>query len=264
MTGEWRLSDVEFDVVWRELGFGTPPYPLELPSPGTTHDERSEIVATVRTGLAARGLTGEDGAPRPELADALTLLATSDVLIDGHLVLAEHIRLVAARSGDRAAMTLQLRERLIVRAVAGPRLSAALTELLPATPPAPGQSLSLPYQALEEALRRLGEGGGGWEFEQALRAAGVRGQDVRWMAGLATAGGRSTGAQFGVTLRHGIEGNRDGGERRDGVLSWYATEEGGVVIHRQDGGDWVTVAPGDAARLIGRLDELTAHAAGTT
>ena len=51
MASEWRLSAVEFDVLWRELRLGQPPYPLDIPSPGTTirHDdeERAEIVATV-------------------------------------------------------------------------------------------------------------------------------------------------------------------------------------------------------------------------
>jgi hypothetical protein len=268
MTGEWRLSAVEFDVTWRELGFGAPPYPLEVPSPGTTDAERAEIVATARGRLADRGLASPDGTPPAGLVDALTLLASSDVLLDGHLVLAEHIRLVAARYGDRAVVALQLGERLIVRALEGPRLSTALAELLPAAQAAPGQSVTLPYQALADALAGLGDGGGAWEFEQALRAAGVRGQDVRWIAGLATAGGRSSGAQFGISLRRrstGTEPNRtmDGGDLRAGVVSWYATQEGGVVIHRQQGSDWVTIGPGNAARLVGRLDELTAAATGT-
>src|SRR5215212_5780958 len=103
MTGEWRLQDVEFDVLWRGLGFGAPPYPLELPSPGTTHEERDRIEATVATGLADSGLAGEDGTPLPELAGALTLLATSEVLIDAHLVLTEHVRVAATRAGERAA-----------------------------------------------------------------------------------------------------------------------------------------------------------------
>jgi EspG family len=250
MVGEWRLSAVEFDVLWRELRFGEPPYPLDILSPGTTHEERAEIVAAVTAALAARGLTGDDGAPVRELSDAIHLLATSEVTIDGRLVLDEHIGLAAARVADRAVIVLQRRDRLIVRAMTGPRLAAALTELLPRTPPAHGQSVRLTYEALTGALTRLGENGSTWEFDQALKSAGVRGQDIKWIAGLANAK-NSNGAQFGVTIR------RSGGsEQRRGPLSWYATENGGVVIHRQEGSNWVTIAPGDPARLVARLEHM--------
>jgi len=242
VTGQWRLSAVDFDVLWREAGHGEPPYPLEIPSPGRTHQERAEIVAAVRADLAARGTGG--------LAEAVALLAGGDVLIDGHLVLDDYVRLVATRVADRAAMALQHQDRLIVRAMAGPRLDAALVELLPATPAAHGQSVSLPYQALTGALAGLVEQGSAWEFERALKQAGIRGQDVRWIVGMLGAG-RGNGAQFGVTVR------RDGGrEQRLGILSWYATATGGVLIHRPPGGQWVTIAPGDPARLVSWLAEM--------
>lgn len=247
MPDEWRLSAVEFDVVWRELGFGAPPYPLELPSPGTTDDERAEIVDAVTTALDERGVRLDDG-----LQDALALVAGSDVLYDGHLVLDDHIRLLAARTGDRAAAVLQHGDELAVWALPGPRLGRLVTELLPQTPPAPGQSVRLPAEVLAGALRALSEGESVWEFEETLRRAGVRGPDVRWIAGLAQAPS-ANGAQFGVTER-----GRDGGERRLGLVSWYATEEGGVIIQRQPGSEWLTIAPGDAARIVTRLDAIVA------
>jgi EspG family len=253
MVSEWRLSAVEFDVLWRELRLGEPPYPFDIPSPGTTYEERAEIVATVTAALAARGLTGGDGAPVRELSDAMHLLASSEVTIDGRLMLDERIGLAAARVADRAVIILQRRERLVVRAMAGPRLVAALTELLPPTPPARGQSLRLTYEALTGALTRLGESGSIWEFGQALKDAGIpgiRGQDIRWLAALMNAK-NSNGAQFGVTMRRS-----DGGKQRRGLLSWYATEDGGVVIQRQQGGDWVTITPGNPAHVVARLSDM--------
>jgi len=258
MAGEWRLSAVEFDVLWRELGFGEPPYPLELPSPGETDDERARIVSETLDDLAARRLVDRELADREAgLLAALVLLGTSQVVIDAHLVLADHVRLVAARTGDRAALVLQLRERLIVRAIPGPRLDEALTELLPAVPAAHGQSVTVPHAVLTAALSQLGEGGGAWDFEQALRDAGVRGQDVRWIAGLIWAE-RGDGAQFGATARW-----PGGGEQRLGYLSWFATGDGGVVIHRQGDGQWVTLAPGDPSRLVARLLDMARAPGGT-
>jgi EspG family len=243
----WDLADVEFDVLWRELGLGAPPYPIEVPSPGTTYEERAQIVEAVRGGLAARGIRPELG-----LTEALTLAATNEVLLDGHLVLDEHLRLLAARAGDRATMVLQRGPDLQVRAMPGPRLAAALTELLPPIPPAHGQSVRLPAEVLSGALRRLGEGGSIWELEDALRQAGIRGPDARWIAALAQGPARASAAQLGLVVRG------PGGERRLGPLSWYATEDGGVVVQRQAGSDWVTIAPGDPARLVARLEDLAA------
>ncbi len=247
MVAEWPLTAVEFDVLWRDrLRLGEPPYPLEVPSPGTSHEERALIVAAATADLAGRGVL-HDGEPPPELADAMTMLATGDELIDGHLVFAEHVRLAATRAGDRAAMALQSGDRVTVRLFDGARLGSTLVELLPQVPPAHGQSVSLSYRALTDALTGLGAGASLWEFEQQLKAAGVRGQDVRWIAGMVGGTGAS-GAQLGVTRRAG----------RVGLVSWFATADGGVLMQRHGDSDWITVAPGDPARVVARLEDLTA------
>jgi hypothetical protein len=236
---EWPLSAVEFDVLWREAGFGEPPYPIELASPGTTHAERASIVATALAGLAGRGIDRED------VTDTLAMLVHGEVLVDGRVQLDEHVRLLATRIGDHAAVVTQRGEDLLVRRLDGARLGAALTQVLPQVPPAHGQSVSLSYRALTAALSGLGDGGSLWDFEQALKLAGVRGPDVRWFAGM-VGGGGGAGAQFGVTARG----------HRLGLVAWYATADGGVLMQRHPDSDWVTVAPGDASRLVARLEEL--------
>jgi len=245
MVAEWPLSAVEFDVLWRDLlRLGEPPYPLEVPSPGTTDEERAGIVAVVTADLGGRGLL-VDGAPLPELVDAMTMLARGDVLVDGHLVFDEHVRMAATRVGDHAAMVLQLGERISVRLFDGARLGSAIIGLLPEIQSAHGQSVSLSHQALTDALAGLGRGASLWEFEQELKAAGVRGQDVRWIAGM-VGGADAGGAQLGVTERG----------RRVGLVSWFATADGGVLMQRQGDSDWITVAPGDPARVVARLEQL--------
>lgn len=251
---EWRLSAVEFDVLWREMELGEPPYPLELPSPGATYDERDEIVDTVWGELAQRGIVAADDDPPPDLADALTLLATGEVTIDAQLALDVKLQALAAHSGPRGAVVAQRDDQVLLQTMDGARVTSALVEMLPAVPAAHGQSVSLPEAPYTAALTRLANGDGGiWEFERALRDAGVSGRDVRWIAALAQAE-RTHGAQFGVNLRLG------GRYERAGFLSWYASPEGAVLIHRRpgSGGDWVTIAPIDAVRLAGLIDELAA------
>jgi hypothetical protein len=252
---EWRLSDVELDVLWRELELGEPPYPLELPSPGATYDERDEIVDRVWGELAQRGVVEPDADdPPPALADALALLATGDVTIDLQLALDVKLQALAARSGPRGVVVAQRQDQVLLQTMDGARVTGALVEMLPAAPPAHGQSISLPDAPFSAALTKLVNGEGGiWEFEQALRDAGVSGRDVRWIAAMAQSE-RTQGAQFGVNVRRGEK------HERAGFLSWYANDSGSVVLHRKPGssGDWITIAPADSGRLVAMLGELAA------
>lgn len=248
---EWRMSAVEFDVMWREFGRGLPPYPLELPSPGTTYGERDEIVGQVWAKLAERGVV-EPGPRRrlpPDIDDALAVLDNGPIVIDGIIDLGEQVNMLAARNGTRAALVMQRSDDVrLLATMDAALLSSRLIELLPNIAPAHGQSVSLPYQLLTDVLGKLARGDiDSLEFEQSLRAAGVSGRDVRWIAGLAQ-GDQSHAAQFGVN----VEGVRVG------VVSWYATEQGGVLVTRRKApeGDWVTITPSDPVRVVGRLDEL--------
>lgn len=248
---EWRLSAVELDVLWREFGRGLPPYPLELPSPGATYEERAEVVDYVWNQLAERGMVGAGPERRlpADIDEALGVLANGRVVIDGVLDFGEQVGLLAARDDVRAALVMQRGEDIrLLATMDAALLSGRLVELLPSLPPAHGQSVSLPYQLLTDVLSKLARAEiDSLEFEQSLRAAGVGARDVRWIAGLAQ-GDQSHAVQFGVN----IEGNRVG------VLSWYATEQGGVLVTRQKAsdGDWVTITPSDPVRVVARLDEL--------
>lgn len=246
---EWPLSALEFDVVWRELGFGDPPYPIDVPSPGTSHTERAQIVDDVAARLRERGVMRADGLD-PLLVRSLTMVATGEFVIDGRIESEQNLRLAAARAADHAALVVQLGDRIGVSAFPGPRLTSVLTELLPPVAPAHGQSVSLSHSLFTDALRGYGETGSAWDFERALKDGGVRGSDVRWIAGVVHGSG-ATSAQLGVTRR--AQGRTD---RRLGFVSWLATADGGVVLQRHGDSDWMTLAPCDPARLVARLDEL--------
>lgn len=254
---EWRMSAVEFDVLWREFGRGLPPYPLDLPSPGATYGERAQIVAEIWAQLARRGVV--DAGPRrrlpAEIDDALSVLAKGRIIIDGIIDRGEQVCLLAGKDSVRAALVLQRDDDIrLLATMDAALLPGRLVELLPSFPPAHGQPVSLPYQLLTDVLGKLARGDiDSIEFERLLRVAGARGPDVRWIAGLAQ-GDQSHAVQFGVN----IEGSRTG------VLSWYATAQGGVLVTRQKkpDGDWVTITPSDPARVVSRLDELAASRRG--
>ncbi|GAA3992226.1 hypothetical protein GCM10022247_09190 [Allokutzneria multivorans] len=57
-----RLSEVELDVLWESACLGELPLVLDVPSPGTTHAERAEVVRRTWAGLAERRVPTGGGA----------------------------------------------------------------------------------------------------------------------------------------------------------------------------------------------------------
>ena len=77
-----RLSHVEFDLVWEQLGLGERPYPITVASFGETADERTVLRYDVLNALAQRGLhDGRDLHPR--LEDLLVMLVRNRFTLDG-------------------------------------------------------------------------------------------------------------------------------------------------------------------------------------
>jgi EspG family len=237
----WTLSTVDIDVLVDALSLPPLPYPLDLPSPGATFGERGRHVAGVLAGLAERGLV--DGSAVPgDLADALTLLATGELVVDGRL---GRLDLVGVVRGDQAVLAMRTGDTVWVSLLPDGALVGVIVDLLPEVRQVSGNSTSVSHDALTKALTTLTHSTDFTEFERILTEAGVRHKDLRLLAELIRADGIA--AQFGVALRTPVTDSYR--ERR--VWTWYAAPAGGVLLSSDstESPTWTTFVPADPARV---------------
>lgn len=243
----WHLSAAELDGLWELLGLGEPPYPLALPSPGVSRDERVALLADLRTTLTERGLLVADRIDE-RLAIALRVVAGSGAVIEAQVSADRHMRVRAACDDGTAGMVVQIDDRARVHWLAPARWHEAVMELLPPLPPAAGQSITVPAEELREGLRLLADGSGRSAFEDELRRAGVGGVEARWVIGLATAR-----QMIGVQLTVSAPGTPDAAPARE-TISWYGTPDGAaMLLGVADGSAWVSIVPASRDKLSARL-----------
>ncbi len=232
----WTLSTVDIEVLAETLALPPLPFPLDVPSPRATSEERRHLDA-VRADLADRGLVA-GGA----LGDALVLLACGEFLIDGRLAVGRQLDLVGAVRGERAALAVRSGEAVQVSLVHVGSLTDRIVDLLPSVRQLPGNSTTMPHDALVRALRSITRDGDLREFERILTEAGVRDTDMRLLAELVRDEGAT--AQFGVAARK--SGTDSVPKRR--VWTWYASEAGGVLFGF-DSPAWTSVVPASPRRV---------------
>jgi hypothetical protein len=179
--------------------------------------------------LRGQRLLQPDGRLNPELEDWLTLLARGTQSIDA---VHENTAALATGDGTRALLAVQTSDGLTLRPIDPTSLASTVVALLPPHPRGTAHSMSMPAADLQspksatdrEAMKTLTR-------QPTLRAG-----------------------QLAANARSPM-----GGRRRAPVLSWFDTTEGRYLTYTkkgQDGTDWVTIAPADAATLRARLTEL--------
>lgn len=249
----FALADVEYDLVWSDLGLGEMPYPVAVTSHGRTMEERAEIRRQVYADLAERGLA-KDGRVTAELEEALRALASPAVAIDLFAYRDGPCRALAAGGNGASALAMLDGDTLRLWPLRDTALVGAIVDVLPDYPAGTGQSMSAPLEALEAAAKADPDDfaddpwGGGEDSEtQTLVRAGVSQLDA--LALLELANSRIGGGQFGVSVagRHGR--NR----RSESMLTWFDTPKGRYLMYTD--GSWVTVAPAAPERLVWRLEE---------
>ncbi|MGB3437356.1 MAG: ESX secretion-associated protein EspG [Actinophytocola sp.] len=238
------------------------PYPLEIPVTGDTVGARRRHVASMAAVLAERGLM-EDGEVVPGLRNALQLLASGELVLDGRLGGPRPADIVAVVRRDRAVVAVQTGDSVRLDRVPDHAVVGMVVDLLPATRQLQGGSTAIRQDTLDAALSSAVDSGDIGELTRVLRDGGVRDRDVHMVADLARSDGMA--AQFGVALRNPATERY----RERGVWSWYATKSGGVLLCLDQDGTppWTTFVPADPAR-VGRYlqDALDArkHARHTT
>jgi hypothetical protein len=247
------LTAVEFDVLAEHLGIDTVPLVLKVPSPGRTHTERAEIVSAAWESLSARELGAPTGL-EPELEWMLRLLARPGREIDGRMWFHRSVRVLAAAQdvdSGRAVLVIKDGDTLTLRPAAATGLPREAASVLPPLAAGPGRSVTLRSADLDAAAAEAGEDLD--VLQAALRRRGIRSDDADTLARMV--GEASTRGQFGVAAR-----DRSGRRiRASRVIGFFDSPHGRYVQLRREspsGDPWSTIAPADARRLVGHIEEL--------
>ncbi|AHH93838.1 ESX secretion-associated protein EspG [Kutzneria viridogrisea] len=237
-----------FDILWADLRLGSVPYPFEVPSHGETLDERARIRGAVYADLQERRLV-TDRQLDPDLEDALRLLRRPYLQLDTISTVDNAqgvmLRAAAVAHGQRAVLAVQQDRAIRLDYIRDTAMAASLVGLLPPTPAAPGEPVSLPAAQVAAPGQRVNgwaEPGGSSATEQQQALSAILASPVLRL-------GQIAGATF----------DQQGNARRLPGLSWFDTEAGryvGVLGRGRDGQQWATVAPADGNRLVHRLGEM--------
>jgi hypothetical protein len=225
------LTPAALDFLWETVDAGEPPYPLDVKSHGTTMDERRALRHRVFEDLRAQQMLDPSGRLSPELEDWLTLLTQGTQSIDA---VHENTSALAVGDGARALLAVQTTDGLSLRPIDPASLASTVVALLPPHPRGREHSITVPAADLKSPKSAM---------DREVLTALAKQPTLR--AGQLAANAR----------------NPMGRRRRAPVLSWFDTAEGRYLTYSkkgQDGTDWVTIAPADAATLRHRLTELLA------
>ncbi|RZS36769.1 ESAT-6 protein secretion system EspG family protein [Herbihabitans rhizosphaerae] len=243
------ISEVEFDVLWKHLDLDETPLILDVASPGATWDERKQIERATWDELGRRGL-GVPSNVDYRLEDLMRLLFQPKREIDARLWVGHLLRAIIATDGRRAVQATWEHGQIALREADVTGLPRHALALLPQTPAGPGASVTL----RSEDFAAVAQAATPQEFEQELRARGVRAQDVetlKTMFGKVLAQG-----QFGSAARDSW-GSR---HRADRVISFYDTEEGGRYLQARkesvSSEAWTTISPADPRRMLQQITQL--------
>lgn len=230
------LTPVALDFLWESLDAGELPYPLAAKSHGETMDQRSMLRHRVFEDLRTQQLMDPHGRLSPEMEDWLTLLARGTHTVDAVF---EDKTALSAGDGHRALLATQTADGLHLQKIDPSSVVSSIVALLPPCPRGTEKSITIP----SAELTAMAQG----------RHAGRTATDRQVLKALSDQPKLRVG-QLAVNSR-----NPMGGRKRSPVVSWFDTESGRYLTYTkqgQDGTDWVTIAPADAATLRHHLGEL--------
>lgn len=258
MLSALTLTREQYDIVWHDLRLGEQPYPLAILQHGRTTEERALVRNRVYGELTADRLANGPRVVR-DVEDTLRLLATAPLSLD-MIWLPERdapsmrnaLAVAAGRDGVLAQLTPS---GLRIQPVPETALVAALLELLPPYPAAPGRSVTIAVDELKPAEPddRDSDDGGGSIYQRAAPRGGGVAQQLRSLESLFAAP-RLRGGQIGVNVL-----DRHGRRRRSRPLEWFDTVDGRCMAQTGAGMDarqHLLVAPADTARIARRVRDM--------
>ncbi|MCO1575861.1 ESX secretion-associated protein EspG [Crossiella sp. SN42] len=242
-TSVTALTVAEFDLVWELAELGETPVNLEIASGGVSWEERLQRRHEVLAALTERGLAVRGGL-RPDLRDAVTVLARFQWAVDLRLWGGELVRAVGAVDGPWAAVAVRYGDEVQLGVMPDYAVLGTMVDLVGAMPAGPGESVSVRADALDASR----DAASAPEFADALTERGEPAPTARKLAHML--GAVLGGGQFGATVRDGRLGLR----RAARVVSFHDTPQGRYLHVRRNG--WATITPGGQEQLLAQVRAL--------
>ncbi|MET1073939.1 MAG: ESX secretion-associated protein EspG [Umezawaea sp.] len=226
-----------------------PPFPLEVPSSGTTDLERSVVFQAALQTLQARGLATEGG-PIGDAEEFVRMLrdrsGALDVVVVGEKSTVRAVAMVDGRTALLAVQRSDEEDEVVrLRSLGLDPAVDAPVRLIPAVEQAGSSPVNVPLRALRaaeaEMARRIEDGG---EFREAelpdlLEHNGVDDRVLRRMlAHLQPVLGQG---QLGASRPNGLAGDDREDVRFGAELSWLDTPRGRYKVSQE--GEWVSANP---------------------
>jgi hypothetical protein len=250
MPHSFSLSLAAVDILLDQLGLGRAPVPFEVPHVGTTTEQRAMIRDAVLRDLTGRGLWQRGRLDADvELALATFVRGGLAITATGQL---DNDRLLFARvasNGQYAVLARKDENLLVFEDVRPTGIVPAIVDLLPLTPAAPGQSVTISRPAAPAQPRR-DDAYDPFAGVNAPRSGGGGGAQLRMIERVFEQPKKRIG-QFSAYVT-----GRDGKPAGLTPVAWFDTESGRWLMSSRfaaDGQRWLTYAPADNARLAQQL-----------
>ncbi|HVW39772.1 MAG TPA: ESX secretion-associated protein EspG [Amycolatopsis sp.] len=253
MPHSFSLSLAAVDILLEHQNLGHAPQPFDVPHLGTTFEQRAQIRDAVFRDLENRGVISR-GRLDPDAELALHTLVTAPVAIMAVAQLDDRQLFArAASDGQYAVLARQDQNLIVFEDVRPTALVASIVDLLPLTPAAAGQSVTIAKPTPRKARRRTDEGG-----YDPFRGVAKPRTTAPGQLGIVERIFQKPKKRIGqfTIYRTG----QDGKAHPTTPTAWFDTDDGRYFVtsrDAEDGQSWLTYAPADNARIAHHLfDQL--------
>ena len=254
MPYTFSLSLAAVDILLEHGKLGRAPFPFNVPHIGTTHTQRAQVRGAVFRDLESRGLM-RGGRLDADVEVALEIFVNPSLAIAGAATLDGGRPLFArvATNGQYAVLARQDENLMVFEETRPTAIVPAVVDLLPLTPAAPGQSVTIAKPVAAPPQNRRAVDDGSYDPFRSVNRPRTQSSSAQQL--------RSVERIFEKPkLRVGqftafVQGHH--GRASDlSPLAWFDTEVGRYLMSSReaaDGQHWLTYAPADNARIAQQL-----------
>jgi hypothetical protein len=252
MSYTFSLSLAAVDMLLEQGNLGSAPFPFTVAHFGTTRGQRAQVRDAVFRDLESRGLM-RGGRVDRDVEIALATFVRAPVAISAAAKLDGERTLFARVVADgQYAVVVRQDENLMVFEEARPTaIVPAIVDLLPLTPAAPGQSVTITKSMAAPARKRQRADDGSYDpFSSVRRPRAQSSTQLRSVERIFEKPKLRVG-QFTAFVQA-----RSGRETDLSPLAWFDTEAGRYLMSSREADDgqvWLTYAPADNARIAQQL-----------